>query len=233
MDLNGHVIKFMKDHTVANHAGGKWKGKSSNRMSIGLEIVHKEKGDHEYTDDQYAELLEFLARVADAYSIEHTQVAGHSDVGTFIPQVAKAQAADYDLLISNRDQDPGQIFRWEKLEEKGWGMIPRDMSFEDAYAGIFDLPGGIVLQEHDKDSEHKFGGKVHATFKGTPIQELKQDLADIGYSLKEVNGKYDHYTERAVAAFQRHFFSGSRKRYASGKVDKETAQMIKNVVGGP
>ncbi len=234
MDLNGHVIKFMKDHTVANHAGGKWKGMNSNDMSIGIEIVHKEAGVHEYLDAQYAALLEFLDPLTGAYPIDRTQIVGHSDVGTHIFAITHNWATvDLDLLDGSRDQDPGQVFRWEKLEQHRWGMIPQDMGLGDAYGNLFNLAEVVVLTQGDNDSLHKFGGKVRAGTPGTPIQELQQDLADIGYSVKHVNGDYDKYLRLAVAAFQRHFFSGNRRREADGKVDKQTAQMIKNVIGGP
>jgi N-acetylmuramoyl-L-alanine amidase len=231
MDLNGHVIKFMKDHTKAIHAGGKWKGVSPNDVSIGIEIVHKEAGVHEYRDDQYSELLEFFDRVAGAYSIDHTQITGHSDVGTHIFAVAKVQAnVDLDLLDGSRDQDPGQVFRWENLEQHGWGIVPQNVTLGDAYGKLFNGREAVVLQKGDNDAHHKFGGKTRADISGTPIKDLQTDLGQIGYSV-HVNGTYDKYTDRAVAAFQRHFFSGSRRRTADGKVDKDTAQMIKNVVG--
>jgi len=244
MDLNGHVIKFMRDRTTAWHADGKWKGLSTNDISIGIEVVHKEKGDHEYTDDQYEALLDFIDRLFKAYPIDKTQITGHSDVGTRIPDVAARQgkATDLDLLDGDRDQDPGQIFRWEKLEEKGWGMIPQSVTLGAAYGDLFSSAEKVVLATNDHDAiaahpPHKaqpghFGGKDRPDTPGNPIFEVQSDLAQIGYSVK-ANGTYDQYTERAVAAFQRHFFSGTRRRKADGKVDKETAQMLKNVIGTP
>jgi N-acetyl-anhydromuramyl-L-alanine amidase AmpD len=243
MDLNGHVIKFMRDSTVSFQAGGKWKGKSSNDISIGIEVVHKEEKTHnippvlEYTDDQYAVLLEFLERLSSAYWFDRSQIAGHSDVGTRIwpPPI------DYELLDGSRDQDPGQIFRWEKLEADGWGMIPQDLPLGDAYGGLFNLADAVVLRLDESDpppaapnkpapAPH-YGGKNRPGVAGTVIRDLQKDLAQIGYSL-HVNGQYDKYTHFAVAAFQRHFFSGSRRRKAveNGLVDKGTAQMIKNVI---
>jgi N-acetylmuramoyl-L-alanine amidase len=245
MDLNGHVIKFMKDHTKVNHAGGKWKGTSPNENSIGIEIVHKEKGDHEYTDDQYSSLVEFLDRINHAYPFDRTQITGHSDVGTHISKTVgkPPDHLDLDLLDGHRDQDPGQIFRWENLEQHNWGMIPRDVALGDAYGKLFTLAEDVVLQTReteknpndpklrDNDAKHRFGGKIRPGTPGTPITDLQNDLAQIGYSL-HVNGDYDKYTKLAVAAFQRHFFSGTRRRTADGKVDKDTAQMIKNVLNG-
>ncbi|SRR6266478_419639 len=240
MDFNGHVIKFMKDHTKVNHAGGKWKGNDPNDNSIGIEIVHKEAGVHEYTDDQYSSLVEFLDRLIGAYPFDRTQITGHSDVGTHILATTKTRQnplgvpahVDRDLLDGHRDQDPGQVFRWENLEQHNWGMIPRDVALGDAYGKLFTLTEDVVLQSGDNDAHHKFGAKIRARTPGTPITDLQNDLAQIGYSL-HVNGVYDKYTELAVVAFQRHFFSGSRRRKDGGRVDKETAQMIKNVIGGP
>lgn len=233
MDLNGHVIKFMKDHTKVNHAGGKWKGTSPNEVSIGIEIVHKEAGVHEYTDEQYSSLVEFLDRLIGTYPFDRTQITGHSDVGTHILAAAGSPAlVDLDLLDGHRDQDPGQVFRWENLEQHNWGMIPQDVPLGDAYGNLFNLAEPIVLQLNDSDVDHRFGAKKRPHISGTPVTDLQNDLAQIGYSL-HVNGRYDKYTKLAVAAFQRHFFSGSRRRTADGRVDKETAQMIKNVTGAP
>jgi N-acetyl-anhydromuramyl-L-alanine amidase AmpD len=273
MDFNGHVIKFMKDTEIAWHAGGKWHDHSSNDISLGMEVVHKEEKesptqpdrDHvlEYTRDQYSSLVDFLTRLHDAYSFDHTQIAGHSDVGTTL--------AAPDLLSAGREQDPGQIFRWENLEGRGWGMIPSapDVSLTGAYGSIFDLAPTIVLQENDNDgiaqpgnsATPRHGGPQPAPKHGfpappptpippgtnaTPIKELQDDLVTIGYSLlsptvrtqRNKVGVYDRFTKLAVWAFQRHFFSGDRRRAkdvekaTTGKVDKVTAQMIKNVLAG-
>ena len=277
MDLNGHVIKFMKDTEVAWHAGGKWRGHLTNDMSIGIEVVHKEEKDDnhpplhldrdhvlEYTDDQYASLADFISRLQGAYPFDRTQIVGHSDVGTTYPNM--------DLLEASRDQDPGQVFRWEKLEEENWGMIPShgDVSLTGAYGNLFDLDANIVLREDDNDgivqpgnsaAKRRHGGPHPAPKHGapatpatplpagstaTPIKELQEDLVRIGYSLLSTAnrtaahkvGIYDALTTKAVAAFQRHFFSGDRRRDKKaekdsyGKVDKATAQMIKNVLGG-
>jgi N-acetyl-anhydromuramyl-L-alanine amidase AmpD len=272
MDFNGHVIKFMKDTEVAWHAGGKWRGRLTNEMSLGIEVVHKEEKesptqpdrDHvlEYTDDQYASLLEFIPRLHDAYPFDPTQIVGHSDVGTTL--------AHLDLLEAGRDQDPGQVFRWEKLEAQNWGMIPaHDVSLIGAYGNIFDLDPSIMLREGDNDgiaqpgnsTTPRHGGPHPAPKHGapatpatplpagstaTPVKELQDDLVRIGYSLlstadrtsRHKVGVYDSFTTRAVEAFQRHFFSGDRRRdkqsekASKGKLDKATAQTIKNVLAG-
>ena len=123
MDFNGHVIKFMKDTEVAWHAGGRWRDQLTNDISIGIEVVHKEEKDRnhpplqldrdhvpEYTDDQYASLLDFISRLHDAYPFDPTQIVGHSDVGTTYPNM--------DLLEAGRDQDPGQVFRWKSWKRR-------------------------------------------------------------------------------------------------------------------
>jgi N-acetylmuramoyl-L-alanine amidase len=227
------VIKFVRDHNIAAHAGGKWKGRDPNPVSIGIEIVHKE-GPDEYTRQQYPALMDLLDSLIAAYPIDRTQITGHSDVGTRIPVVAASlgKPVDLDLLDGDRDNDPGQVFWWERLEQRGLGMIPQNVVLGDAYGKLFNGPDLIVLKAGDNDAGHKFGGNVLPGTPGTPIRELQQDLTDIGYSL-HVNGVFDQYTLLAVKAFQRHFFSGSRKRDADGIVDNLDAQMIKNVKGGP
>jgi N-acetyl-anhydromuramyl-L-alanine amidase AmpD len=242
MDFNGHIIKFMRDHDKANHAGGRWKGQDPNDVSIGIELIHKEeKPPHrdrvlEYTDEQYASLNDFLTSLESAYrqfAFDRTRITGHSDVGTRIHDVAVKEGLPVDRLLLDgwRDQDPGQVFRWEKLEQNNWGLIPQSASLAGAYGDLFNLAEKVVLRNDDKDSTHFFGGKHRPDTAGTPIAELQQDLTDIGYSIKSVNGEYDNYTKLAVERFQTHFFSGSRRRnhYETGQVDKDTAQMIKNV----
>jgi N-acetyl-anhydromuramyl-L-alanine amidase AmpD len=177
-----------------------------------------------------------------------------------------------DLLEASRDQDPGQVFRWEKLEAANWGMIPShaDVPLTGAYGSIFDLDATIMLRKDDNDgivqpgntiAARRHGGPHPAAKHGapaipatplpagstaTPIKELQEDLVRIGYSLLSTTarksahkvGIYDELTTKAVEAFQRHFFSGDRRRDKKaeadsyGKVDKATAQMIKNVLGG-
>lgn len=231
IDLNGHIIKFVKDHEIAAHAGGKWKGRDPNPVSIGIEIVHDDSRD-EYTRQQYAALMDLLDRLIAAYPIDRTQITSHSDVGTRISVVAASlgKPIDLDLLEGDRDSDPGQEFQWERLEEHGLGMIPQNVVLGDAYGGLFNGAEDVVLVSGDNDVKHRFGGKKRTDTPGTPIKDLQQDISDIGYSL-HVNGVYDQYTEFGVRAFQRHFFSGSRLQTADGRVDRATAQMIKNVKG--
>jgi N-acetyl-anhydromuramyl-L-alanine amidase AmpD len=109
-------------------------------------------------------------------------------------------------------------------------MIPQDVPQADAYGGLFNLAEAVVLTMNDNDAGHVFGGKARPGTPGTPIRDLQTDLDKIGYSL-HVNGKYDKYTHYAVAAFQRHFFSGDRRQESTGNVDEQTAQLIKNVLG--
>jgi len=243
MDLNGHVIKFMKDKTKANHAPGMWfgfdnvNGSNPHDSSIGIEVVHKE-GPTEYTDDQYTVLPELIRNLQGAYGLDRSQIVGHSDVAVLIPAIAVKRStpthtvhADVLLLDGDRPMDPGQVFRWEKLEALGLGMVPQNSLLPDgAYSGLFDVGATVVLRVGDNDRHHQYGGKSLPHTAGKPIEDLQTDLKTIGYSLK-VNGTFDNYTLFAVQAFQRHFFSGTRTRSAAGSIDRETAQMIKNVRG--
>lgn len=111
IDLNGHVIKFVKDHDIAVHAGGSWHGKSPNDIGIGIEVVHKE-GETEYSRQQYASLIDLLNRLVNAYSIDPTQITGHSDVGTRGVVTQDFTAPDATVLDGHRDNDPGQVFQW-------------------------------------------------------------------------------------------------------------------------
>jgi len=229
IDLNGHTIKFAKDHDFVVNAGGKWRGKNPNDTGIGIEIVHKE-GDTEYTRQQYPALIDLLKRLVAAYGIDPVRIVGHSDVGTRGVVTQDFTAPDADFLDGGRDNDPGQVFRWEKLEAEGLGMIPGDVPLGDTYGKLFNGTETVVLKFDDHDGSHKYGGKPRPATPGKPVRELQQDLATIGYSV-HITGDFEESTVLAVKAFQRHFFSGDRRRAVDGRVDRETAQMIQNVKG--
>jgi N-acetyl-anhydromuramyl-L-alanine amidase AmpD len=111
-------------------------------------------------------------------------------------------------------------------------MVPDDTTLSETdYGGFFKaFPTGL-LRRHDNDDHHHFGGKVHKDLTGTPIQELQEDLAAIGYSVGTPDGDFGQKLEMAVQMFQEHFFSGPRKRQHlhKGQVDRATAEMIKKV----
>ena len=92
------------------------------------------------------------------------------------------------------------------------------------------MPDGS-LRLGDNDAKHRFDGVVRPTITGTPMQELQQDLATIGYSVGTPDGDFGQRSHHAVIAFQEHFFAGGRGHKApDGRVDLQTAALIKNVV---
>jgi len=229
IDLTGHCIKFVRDLNKAQHAPGKWKGDNPNDFGIGIEIVNASGA---YLDVQYTVLIGLLNSLIGAYPIDEKRIVGHSDVAVLTADLAAKRtppvSPDYDLLDGDRDQDPGQDFEWERLEQAGLGMIPpADTSVGDAYENLFGSIPDLILRYGDNDTEHRYGGVIRKGIKGTPMKDLQQDLQDIGYSIHRPSGTYDNYLIFAIHRFQSHFFSGSRKKKTTGKIDAETAGWIK------
>ena len=83
------------------------------------------------------------------------------------------------------------------------------------------------------DKRHRFGGAAHSSVTGTPVQELQEDLANIGYSVGRPDGDFGAKTSRAGMMFQEHFFAGGRgAKNPDGRVDFDTAALIKSVAAG-
>jgi hypothetical protein len=132
-------------------------------------------------------------------------------------------------LHRRKEWDPGERFRWELLERESLGMVPQaHFNAASSYSGVFSRFPDLVLREGDHDPNH-FGGANRSPFSGSVIKELKQDLADIGYSITNVNGQYDAWLGGAVDRFLRHFFSASRGPRTGRNVDLPTATRIKDV----
>ncbi len=219
IDTDGQIVKWVQDSLAAAHAGvSRWLGHADiNSRSIGIEIINISGA---YTEEQYNALLALLDRLTTAFpNINTFDIVGHSDVGT-----------SSDGTVGRKSGDPGMKFEWTRLERRGWGMlISYGPPVPGFYGGFFTLVPTGFLRAGDDDSHHHVGGKVHKGFTGTPVRELQDDLAAIGYSLVP-NGKFDKKTERAVIAFQEHFFAAGRGNgTANGHVDYNTASMIKGV----
>ena len=68
---------------------------------------------------------------------------------------------------------------------------------------------------------------------GNPIRELQDDLTHIGYFVGTPDGDFGGKTRGAVKMMQEHFFAGGRgHKSPDGRVDFQTAQLIKGVAGG-
>jgi N-acetyl-anhydromuramyl-L-alanine amidase AmpD len=222
IDTDGQIVKWVQESEASWHAGkSRWAGVNGvNSVSIGIEIVN-DTGP--YPEAQYVALLGLLDRLTSAFSTVDTwNIIGHSDIGT-----------DASGVLGRKSGDPGLQFHWDRLEAKRYGLT---MAFgppdSNIYGGFFQTVTNGAFRKGDNDTHHRFGGSVHNTITGTPIQELQQNLTDIGYSLGTPDGDFALKTERAVLAIQEHFFAGGRGPAPNGRVDFQTAALIKSVAEG-
>ena len=219
IDTDGQIVKFVQDSQAAAHAGkSRWNGViGMNSSSIGIEIVNTTGP---YPEAQYVALLGLLDRLTSTFSsVDTWNIIGHSDIGT-----------NDDGTLGRKSSDPGLQFHWDRLEAKRLGML---MAFgppdPNICGGFFQTVANGSFRKGDNDTHQRFGGAVHKTVTGTPIQDLQQDLTDIGYSLGTPDGDFGLKSERAVLIIQEHFFAGGRGPTPTGRVDFQTAALIKSV----
>jgi N-acetyl-anhydromuramyl-L-alanine amidase AmpD len=219
IDTDGQIVKWVQDSRSAAHAGkSRWNGViGMNSSSIGIEIVNTTGP---YPEAQYLALLGLLDRLTSAFSsVDTWNIIGHSDIGT-----------NDDGVLGRKSSDPGLQFHWDRLEAKRLGMMmafgPPDLNM---YGGFFQIVTNGAFRSGDNDAHQRYAGAVHETVTGTPIQDLQQDLTDIGYSLGTPDGHFALKTERAVLTMQEHFFAGGRGPAPTGRVDFQTATLIKSV----
>ncbi len=126
---DGKIFHMVNDYMRSNHAGtGKWGGVTDmNSSSLGIEIDNT--GAEPFTDAQVNSLLLLLAQLKKAYNIPTANFIGHQD---YAPK---------------RKQDPGPLFPWKKLADKGFG-IWSDEIVTPAPAG-FDYATALRLIGYD------------------------------------------------------------------------------------
>jgi len=105
---DGKVYHMVNDYLRSNHAGlGKWGSVTDmNSISLGIEIDNN--GASPFTDAQVKSLLQLLAQLKKAYNIPAANFIGHQD---FAPK---------------RKPDPGPLFPWKALADKGFGYWSDD-----------------------------------------------------------------------------------------------------------
>jgi N-acetyl-anhydromuramyl-L-alanine amidase AmpD len=254
VDRDGHIVKLMREthggwHTETSFwhplAGpGKEVGlrqspkNTISRFSVGIEHVD---GNRDYPKDQIKASINLMKRIIDHFDIEPQLVVGHSDVR------CKGTPGNASLAASARPWDPSFEFPWPEYEAKGLALKPdsETKDFPGMYGGVFESHPDILLRPGDRDSSHRFGGKNRAGITGTPVRELQEDLATIGYALglgkkRKPDGKYSGNIRIAVVRFQTRYFSGDRMRddytgrkrktEPNGLFDRKTAIMLKQVV---
>ena len=111
IDEGGTVYALVPEEALAWHAGvSYWAGaRDINARSIGIELVNPghEFGYRAFPDAQIGALTELAGAILARHPIPAWRVLGHSDVAP------------------SRKDDPGELFRWEKLAGDGIGLWPR------------------------------------------------------------------------------------------------------------
>jgi len=221
INTDGQIIKMVQDSRRASQAGeSHWAGVNGiNSVSIGIEIVH---ATGVYPLAQYTALLDLIARLRRTFpTIVAWNIVGHSDIATT------------NGVLGRKSSDPGLQFEWSRLENQSLGMHRIAGPFSDTiYAGFFRAFPTDTLRKGDNDAKRIFGGTKRTTITGGPVHELQDDLTTIGYFVGTPDGDFGNKTQRAVQMLQEHFFAGGRgHKSPDGRVDSQTAQLIKSVVG--
>ncbi|WP_245856827.1 N-acetylmuramoyl-L-alanine amidase [Mucilaginibacter auburnensis] len=115
---DGKIFHMVNDYLRSNHAGaGKWGSVTDmNSCSLGIEIDNN--GREPFTDAQINSLLLLLTQLKKAYNIPTANFIGHQD---YAPK---------------RKPDPGPLFPWKTLADKGFGywsdavLVPAPVNFD-------------------------------------------------------------------------------------------------------
>lgn len=165
----GIIWQLVPEQQLAWHAGPSfWRGASRiNDTSIGIELVNQGYRRtltglewQPFTAAQITTLEALLRDIAQRYGIAPENIVGHSDIA---PQ---------------RKQDPGPLFPWHQLAQRGMGAWP------DA--------GRVQF--------HLAGQDPHAV---VPVEPLLERLQRYGYPITAEMSAREQ--QRVIAAFQMHF----------------------------
>jgi N-acetylmuramoyl-L-alanine amidase len=101
---DGRILQLVDERARAWHAGeSKWGANADvNSASLGIELDNS--GREPYPEAQIAALLRLLADIKQRYQIPDANFVGHADVAP------------------RRKDDPGRLFPWKALAERGFGL---------------------------------------------------------------------------------------------------------------
>ena len=184
VDEDGRIFSLVKEEMRAWHAGVScWRGQRNvNARSIGIEIVNPghEFGYRAFPDAQMKAVLALAIDIFARHAIPAWNVVGHSDVAPY------------------RKEDPGELFNWRGLAEKGVGLWYRN---------------------------ERLGPRTHSPIgpenMGVEVSTLQEALRDLGYDVTP-DGRYGTELACIIRAFQRHW----RPSRVDGKADQETQAIL-------
>ncbi|OGT69682.1 MAG: hypothetical protein A3J38_07590 [Gammaproteobacteria bacterium RIFCSPHIGHO2_12_FULL_45_9] len=120
IDEEGQVYRLVQEEKRAWHAGESfWQGQTDlNSSSIGIELVNPGHscGYTPFPDSQIEALIVLLSEIQSRWKISPSRILGHSDVAP------------------RRKQDPGHLFPWKYLHQKGFGLWP--VEGKEAYGDV-------------------------------------------------------------------------------------------------
>lgn len=185
IEEDGSVFLLVPEAKRAWHAGVScWQGQDNlNHNSIGVELVNPghEFGYRAFPDVQIESLLSLLADISSRHAIPKARYIGHSDIAP------------------DRKTDPGELFPWRMLAEKGFGL----WSDLDGNRSEVVLKKGVT---------------------GSGVDRLNKQLGVVGYTWAN-SLIYDENLERVVKAFQAHW----RPQSVTGCYDKGTALILNDI----
>ncbi len=142
VDEDGTLTLLVPEERRAQHAGvSYWRGHEElNDRSIGIEIVNPghQWGYRPFPEVQIEAVERLCLQILGRHAIPPGNVVGHSDVAP------------------DRKQDPGELFPWRRLAERGIGVWP--------------LVAGDALDPRPLD--------------GSGVEDLRRDLGAIGYRVE-------------------------------------------------
>ena len=113
IDEDGEIYQLVEEINRAWHAGvSSWRGISDvNGCSIGIELVNPghEFGYRPFPEQQMKSLEQLSLKILDRHPISPTDIVGHSDVAP------------------DRKMDPGELFNWRRLADRGIGIWPNNI----------------------------------------------------------------------------------------------------------
>lgn len=126
---DGTIYQLVDEHLRAWHAGASRWGMDVDMNSSSLGIELDNDGDEPYEERQIASLLALLADIAQRQRIPRANYLAHGDVAP------------------GRKSDPGPLFPWKRLAERGFGLwcdAPYPHPPSD-----FDVRTGLTLLGYD------------------------------------------------------------------------------------
>lgn len=191
IDRDGAIYRHVDEQRRAWHAGvSYWAGaRDVNARSIGIELVNPghEFGYVPFAEPQIEALIELARAILSRHPIAKNRVLGHSDVSP------------------SRKTDPGELFPWKFLAEKGVGLWP-------------SLPPRWGAKERQKEIPSPLSGG-----EGESGDAFLQNLRRYGYGAPP---EVDWPIEDTIRAFQRHF----RPSCIDGMADAECAALLEELL---